>query len=109
MGMKALWIFCLASLAAAVPARAHPGVGIVVDRGGNVYVAVFGTRAIVRVGASGRVATVARTPAPWAPSGVTLAPDGDLWILEYSTSNQARVRRIDARGRGTTYRGGGEL
>jgi hypothetical protein len=62
---------------------------------GDVYVAVYEARAVVRVRvADGHLTTVARSPAPWAPSGVLLAPDGQLWVLEYSTSNEARVRRI---------------
>lgn len=73
------------------------------DAQGGVYVAVFGTRSIVRVGADGRMQTVARTPAPWAPSGVMVAPNGDLWMLEYSTSNEARVRRIARGGRVTIF------
>lgn len=60
-----------------------------------VYVAVYGARAVLRVDiADGGVATVARSPAPWGPSGVVVAPDGYMWILEYSTKNEARVRRI---------------
>lgn len=62
---------------------------------GDVYVAVYGARAVVRVRiADGRVSTVARSPAPWAPSGVLVARDRSLWVLEYSTANTARVRRI---------------
>jgi len=65
-----------------------------------VYVASYGTQAVVRVRiADGRVTTAARSRAPWAPSGVVVAPDGHLWILEYSTSNEARVRRISPDGR----------
>ena len=65
-----------------------------------VYVASYGTQAVIRVRlADGRVTTVARSRAPWAPSGVLVAPDGRLWILEYSTSNAARVRRISPDGR----------
>lgn len=60
-----------------------------------VYVAVYGEAAVVRVNlANGRVTTVASSTAPWAPSGVLVAPDGHLWILEYSTKNLARVRRV---------------
>jgi len=62
---------------------------------GDVYVAVHAARAVVRVNlASGRITTAARSPAPWAPSGVLVAPDGALWVLEYSTASTARVRRI---------------
>jgi hypothetical protein len=77
--------------------------GLFPDAQGGLYVAVYGTRSIVRVGADARVATVARTQAPWGPSGVMVAPNGDLWILEYSTSNEARVRRIARNGRVTVF------
>lgn len=77
--------------------------GMWVDARNHVYVAVYGARAVVRVAPDGRVTTVARTPAPWGPTGVTIAPNGDLWLLEYSTSNQARVRRIRPDGRSTVF------
>lgn len=77
--------------------------GMWVDARNNVYVAVYGARSVVRVAPDGRVATVARSAAPWAPSGVMVAPRGDLWLLEYSTSNEARVRRIRPDGRSTVY------
>jgi hypothetical protein len=81
-----------------------PGMmGLFPDAQGGLYVAVYGARSVVRVGPDGRVTTVARTPTPWAPSGVMVAPDGDLWILEYSTSNEARVRRIARNGRVTVF------
>lgn len=66
---------------------------------GDVYLAVYGARAVVRVRlADGRVTTVAHSPAPWAPSGVIVAPDSHLWILEYSTANAVRVRRVASDG-----------
>ncbi|HEX6367393.1 MAG TPA: hypothetical protein VF006_00590 [Longimicrobium sp.] len=77
--------------------------GLFPDGQGGLYVAVWGSRSVVRVAADGRRTTVARTAAPWAPSGVTVAPSGDLWILEYSTSNEARVRRIARNGRVTVF------
>lgn len=77
--------------------------GIWPDGRGSVYVAVYGARAVKRVAADGRVTIAARTPAPWGPSGVTVAPNGDLWILEYSASNEARVRRVTANGRVTVF------
>jgi hypothetical protein len=60
-----------------------------------VYVAVWGARSVVRIDlADGRITTVARSPVPWGPSGVLVAPDGHLWLLETSTDNAVRVRRI---------------
>jgi hypothetical protein len=73
------------------------------DGQGGLYIAVWGSRSVVRVSADGRRTTVARTAAPWAPSGVMVAPGGDLWLLEYSTSNEARVRRIARNGRVTIF------
>ena len=69
----------------------------------SVLVAVYGRRAVICVAPSGKITTVARVPAPWGPSGVLRAPDGALWILEYSTANEARVRRVTAAGRTTVY------
>lgn len=77
--------------------------GLHPDGQGGLYIAVWGRGAIVRVTAEGRMTTVARTAPPWAPSGVTVAPNGDLWLLEYSTSNEARVRRIARNGRVTVF------
>jgi len=68
--------------------------------GAHLYAAVYGARAIVRVRLrDGQTTTVARSPAPWGPSGVLVAPDGHLWVLEYSSAtNAARVRRIAPNG-----------
>jgi hypothetical protein len=77
--------------------------GLRPDGNGGVYLAVYGARAIKRVSASGDVSIVARSSAPWGPSGIAVAPNGDRWILEYSTTNAARVRRVDTRGRATLY------
>ncbi|HUR80430.1 MAG TPA: hypothetical protein VM733_06670 [Thermoanaerobaculia bacterium] len=66
--------------------------GMTFDRAGNVYVAAFKDRAVVRVSPSGATRVVARSAAPWGPTGVAIAPNGDLWILEWAET-RARVRR----------------
>lgn len=68
--------------------------GLWPDERGDVFVAIHGDRAVVRVEPNGAVTTVARSPKPWSPAGVLVAPDGALWILEWSESNEARVRRV---------------
>ena len=88
---KLLWIAAL--LLAPMPALAHPGVGIVMDSRGNVYVAVMGARKVKRVSPAGQVEVVAESPLGWAPTGGFAAPNGDLWLLEYSLA-AVRVRRI---------------
>ena len=70
---------------------------------GDVYAAVWGKRAVVRIKPNGHVVTAARSTIPWAPSGVLVAPDGSLWILEYSITNAARVRQVLANGRSRVF------
>lgn len=66
--------------------------GITLDRTGNLYVAAHDERIVYRISPSGQVQPVARTPAPWRPSGVAVSPRGELWILEWN-GPQARARR----------------
>ena len=72
----------------------HTLMGLWLDGQGNVLVAVYGAGLVKKVSADGRVTVVARSPFPWSPTGGLVAPDGDLWLLEYSLTNAARVRRI---------------
>jgi hypothetical protein len=72
----------------------HRVQGLWLDRAGNVYVAASADRVIKRVTPAGRVDVVAQSTFPWSPSGGVIAPNGDLWILEYSITNQQRVRKF---------------
>lgn len=72
----------------------HIVMGLWTDGARNVYAAVYGTGEVKRIAPDGRVNVVARSPLPWSPSGGTIAPNGDLWILEYSVTNAARARRV---------------
>ncbi|HEV7920919.1 MAG TPA: hypothetical protein VGR02_09045 [Thermoanaerobaculia bacterium] len=67
--------------------------------GKDVYAADFRNRRIVRVTARGTVTTVMRSELPYSPTGVALAPNGDVWVLEFGfrppgTWLPARVRKI---------------
>lgn len=73
----------------------HQLMGLWLDRAGNAYVAVYGNFKVKRIDPQGRVETVARSTFPWSPSGGFVAPDGRLWLLEYSVTNQARIRMVD--------------
>lgn len=81
----------------------HALFGMWPDAAGNIYVANHAGRAVMRVTRTGHVTLVARSPAPWSPSGGLIARDGALWILEYSTANQARVRRVVPNGRSKVF------
>lgn len=68
--------------------------GIWTDARGNLYAAVSGEGVVKRIDPAGHVAPVASSPFPWKPSGGTITRDGTLWLLEYSPTNQQRVRRV---------------
>jgi len=72
----------------------HRVQGLFLDRAGNVYVAASAERMVKRITPAGRIDVVARSTFPWSPSGGAVAPNGDLWVLEYSVTNQQRVRKV---------------
>ena len=69
--------------------------GLAVDPDGSLYVAEFAYGRVVRVDRDGRRSVAAKSPAPWAPTGVAYA-GRSLYLLEASRagSNRMRVRRI---------------
>ncbi|MBF9143585.1 Vgb family protein [Hymenobacter properus] len=73
----------------------HALMGIWPDARGNVYVADLEGHRYLRVAADGKVSTLFRSPEPWQPTGITQAPDGSFWVLEY-TGTQARARHLTA-------------
>lgn len=91
----------LAETTAADPS--HFVMGLSADDAGTVHVAVSELGVIKRVAVDGTVTTVARSSAPWKPSGVLAAPDGELWILEYEPGNAMRLRHVRADGRETIH------
>ncbi|HYC90644.1 MAG TPA: hypothetical protein VEO54_15620 [Thermoanaerobaculia bacterium] len=66
--------------------------GLARDAAGNVYVAAHASREVVRIAPNGTKQVIARSTAPWAPSGVAVSPRGEVWVLEWS-GTQSRVRR----------------
>ena len=75
----------------------HALMGLWTDRSGNVYVADYARGAVKRVAPDGRVTTEFESSLPWSPTGGTFTPNGDLWLLEYSITNDARVRKVTPR------------
>lgn len=56
--------------------------GLDVDSEGTVYVAATGCRAVFKITADHKVATVLRAESPWSPTAVALSGK-DLYVLEY--------------------------
>jgi hypothetical protein len=79
--------------------------GLDVDTQGTVYVAATGCRAVLKITADKKIATVLRTSSPWSPTGVALFGK-DLYVLEYlhtESDNRRewvpRIRRLTSDGR----------
>lgn len=81
----------------------HALMGVWTDREENAYVAIYGERVVRKVTPDGKATVAARSTWPWSPTGGLIAPNGDLWLLESSVTNAARVRRIAKDGSSRTY------
>ena len=81
----------------------HRVMGLWTDRAGNVYAAVYGSREVIRVSPDGRKQVVTTSRLPWSPTGGMVAANGDLWLMEWSYTNAARVRRIARDGKVTVF------
>ncbi len=81
----------------------HNLMGLWLDAKDNVYITVNSARKVKRVSRDGKVEVVARSSAPWSPTGGFVAPNGDLWLLEYGGNFTARARRIRRNGTEKTF------
>jgi hypothetical protein len=112
-------------------ATRHYQQGLWTDREGNVYVATTAERLVLKVGPDGAKTVVARSgespkPAPglidqldqsdqlkdnllhndpesWAPTGGMFDRRGNLWLLEYSSRNAVRAKKIGRDGKERVY------
>ena len=79
--------------------------GLWSDVEGAVYVSVFSGQVVKRIEPDGTVSIAARSTGEWSPVSGLVAPDGALWIQEFSTSNDTRIRRLAADGTETLFSG----
>ncbi len=78
-------------------AERHALMGLCPDRKGNVYVANNRRERVEKVSPTGEVMVFAKDRERYSPTGVTVTPAGDVYILEYR-GDAARVRQIRADG-----------
>lgn len=78
-------------------ARRHALMGLCPDPQGAVYVANTRRDRVEKVSPNGEVSVFAECPGPYSPTGVTVTPAGDVYILE-CRGDAARVRQIRADG-----------
>ncbi len=76
----------------------HSGAGLSTDREGNVYIAVPERHSVLRVGPDRKLSVIDTSASSWNPSGVLNTGGGELWILEYSATNEVRVRHVQRDG-----------
>jgi hypothetical protein len=74
----------------------HILMGIWTDKEDNIYVANYSGQVVKKIGSDGVVAKIAFSTTPWSPTGGVFDDKGNLWLLEYSVTNDARVRKIAA-------------
>jgi sugar lactone lactonase YvrE len=72
--------------------------GVAGDVQGNVYVADYGNRRVLKIAPDGKLTTFVTSERPWSPAGVAFAGD-ELYVLEYGDGH--RVRKITSDGKAT--------
>lgn len=84
------------------PQKHHSLFGIWSDKNRNLYVADHTARTVKKITPTGKVSTLLRTAAPWSPVSGVFDNEGHLWLMEYSVSNEVRVRRMPDAGQPMT-------
>jgi sugar lactone lactonase YvrE len=77
--------------------------GIAVDAAENIYVTDQGNRRLFKINRAGLAEVLFRTDPPYFPNGVAVAPDGTVYVLEFSltllgSGSGPRVRKISPNG-----------
>ena len=86
--------------------------GLAVSAQNEVYVADYRNRRVLKISSGGAVSTAAQAEPTWSPTGVAVAKNGDLYILEVgaeaSSANKPRVRKLSTDGKLTVVASVGE-
>ncbi|HEV8377554.1 MAG TPA: hypothetical protein VGP99_01795 [Tepidisphaeraceae bacterium] len=82
--------------------------GMALDHQGNIYIAVTGSRCVMRVTQKGEGSVVLRCQKPWTPTSVDVS-DGAVYVLEYDDETPTegrnwppRVRKVTPDGKVST-------
>lgn len=68
--------------------------GLWTDTHKNIYVALYGAGKVKKINHKGEITTVFVSDEGWSPSGGLIEKNGTLWIMEFSTKNKTRVRKV---------------
>lgn len=83
--------------------RNYDGYGIWTDKNENIYIAMLSAKKVQRVSPSGKVETVLTSNSMWTPCSGLFDDEGNLWLMEFSMSNETRVRKIGKDEMGTGF------
>lgn len=76
----------------------HALMGIWADAKHNVYVSIFSGQKVKQVSPEGVISVPFQQSGNWSIVGGTIDKQDRTWLLEFSSNNQVRVRRIDPDG-----------
>lgn len=82
----------------------HYLMGIWPGEDNSVYVAAYGAKKVIRLNTDGKTETVYESPRFWSPCGGFISPDGSLWLMEFSSRNRTRVKKINKDGNEVIFR-----
>ena len=75
--------------------RDYDSYGIWTDNGGNIYIAMIAAKKVNRISPDGKVETIFFSNTLWTPCSGIIDDKGNMWLMEFSVTNETRVRKID--------------
>ncbi|MEZ5033110.1 MAG: hypothetical protein R2787_17110 [Saprospiraceae bacterium] len=81
----------------------HYVFGLWTDRDSHVYVALYGAGKVKKISPSGELTTIYVSKKGWTPCSGMMDKNGSMWIMEFSTRNTTRVRKIIPNGEDILY------
>ncbi|MBT8256980.1 MAG: hypothetical protein KJO49_00800 [Bacteroidia bacterium] len=82
----------------------HYLMGVWTDKMDQIYVAAFGAKKVKKIDANGKVETIYKSSMGWSPCGGLIAPNGTLWVMEFSVFNKTRVRKVNPNGKDEIFK-----
>lgn len=77
--------------------------GIWTSSNNNVYIASYGASKVKKISAAGKVSTIFVSEEGWSPCGGMIDKNGIMWIMEFSSRNSTRVRKLVPNGKDVLY------
>ena len=72
----------------------HSIFGLWTDHNKNLYAAIYSSKTVKKIDHEGKVSDLLYTSAAWSPTGGLFDDEGNLWLMEYNTANEVRVRKL---------------